>query len=126
VPLSSNWVPLRELPSGKDWYRLFGQQCEHVLNATADKNPDLFLNLVEMFRGTLVDDQFKSDVAVILSPLPLIPMLICYWRPGDGLESSLNLFFDDTAESNIGIEGLYTLGVGIARMLERLSMVHGN
>jgi len=81
---------------------------------------------VERFRGTLVDDQFKSDVAVILSPLPLIPMLICYWRPEDGLESSLNLFFDDTAESNIGIEGLYTLGVGIARMLERLSMVHGN
>ena len=53
-------------------------------------------------------------------------MLICYWRPEDGMESSLNLFFDDTAESNIGMEGLYTLGVGIALMLERLSMVHGN
>ncbi len=126
VPLNSNWVPLRELPSGKDWYRLFGQQCENILKATADKYPDLFSDLVEMFRGTLVDDQFQSDVAVILSPLPLVPMLICYWRPEDGMESSLNLFFDETAESNIGIEGLYSLGVGIALMLERLSMVHGN
>ena len=123
---TSNWVPLRELPSGKDWYRLFGQQCENVLQATADKYPDLFSDLVEMFRGRMIDERFQSDVSVILSPLPLVPMLICYWRPEDGMESSLKLFFDDTAEFNLGIEGLYTLGVGIALMLERLSKVHSN
>ena len=123
---TSNWVPLRELPSGKDWYRLFGQQCENVLKKTADKYPDLFSDLVEMFRGKMVDERFQSDVSVILSPLPLVPMLICYWRPEDGMESSLKLFFDDTAESNLGIEGLYTLGVGIALMLERLTKVHSS
>ncbi len=125
VPLSSKWVPLRELPSGKDWYRLFGQQCENVLKATADKYPALFSDLVEMFKGKVVDNQFQSDVAVILQPLPLVPMLICYWLPEEGMESSLNLFFDDTAETNMGIEGLYTLGVGIALMLEKLARVHG-
>jgi len=126
ISLSSNWVPLRELPSGKDWYRLFGRQCENVLKTTADKYPDLFPDLVEMFRGRMIDQRFQSDVSVILSPLPLVPMLICYWHPDDGMESSLKLFFDDTAESNLGIEGLYTLGVGIAIMLERLSKVHSN
>lgn len=126
ISLSSNWVPLRELPNGKDWYRLFGQQCESVLKATADKYPDLFSDLVEMFRGRMIDERFQSDISVILSPLPLVPILICYWRPEDGMESSLKLFFDDTAESNLGIEGLYTLGVGVARMLERLSQVHSN
>jgi len=126
LPLSSNWVPFRELPSGKDWYRLFGQQCENILKATADRYPDLFSDLVELFKGEMIDDQFQSDVAVILLPFPLVPMLICYWLPEDGMGSSLNLFFDDTAESNIGIEGLYTLGVGIARMLEKLSIVHGS
>jgi hypothetical protein len=124
VPLSSNWVPLRELPSGKDWYRLFGQQCENVLKATADSYPDLFSDLVEAFRGRMIDERFQSDVSVILSPLPLVPMLICYWQPEEGMESSLKLFFDDTAEANLGIEGLYTLGVGIAQMLQRLSKVH--
>ena len=126
VPLSSNWVPFRELPSGKDWYRLFGQQCENVLKATADRYPDLFSDLVEVFRGKLVNNQFNSDVSVTLLPLPLVPMLICYWRPEEGMESQLNLFFDDTAELNLGMEGLYTLGVGIAQMLERLSKVHGD
>jgi hypothetical protein len=126
MPLSSNWVPLRELPSGKDWYRLFGQQCEHVLKATADTYPDLFSDLVEAFRGRMVDERFQSDVSVILSPLPLVPMLICYWQPEEGMESSLKLFFDDTAEANLGIEGLYTLGVGVAQMLQRLSKVHSH
>jgi hypothetical protein len=125
VPLSSNWVPLRELPSGKDWYRLFGQQCENVLKKTADAYPGLFSDLVEAFRGKIIDERFHSDVSVILSPLPLVPMLICYWHPEEGMESSLKLFFDDTAEANLGIEGLYTLGVGFAQMLEKLSKVHG-
>jgi len=125
LPLSHNWIPLRELPSGKDWYRLFGQQCENVLKATADKYPDLFSDLVDMFKAEEVVEQYESDVAVILYPLPLIPILICYWQPEDGMESSLKLFFDDTAESNIGMDGIYTLGVGFAIMLERLSMIHG-
>ena len=125
LPLKYNWVPLRELPSGKDWYRLFGQQCENILKASADKYPDLFADLVGMFKAEEVVEQYESDVAVILYPLPLVPILICYWQPEDGMESSLKLFFDDTAESNLGMDGLYSLGVGFAIMLERLLMVHG-
>lgn len=124
LPLSNKWVPLRELPSGRDWYPLFAQQCEAVLKGVADKYPDLFADLVEMFEGTKVDDQFQSDVAVALLPLPLVPILICYWEPEDGMESSLSVFFDETGENNLGIEGIYNLGVGIAFMLERLSKVH--
>jgi hypothetical protein len=126
IPLSNTWVPLRELPSGRDWYPLFAQQCEGVLKGIADKYPDLFADLVELFQGKEVDEQFQSDVAVTLRPLPLVPMLLCYWKPEDGMESSLSVFFDETAEDNLGIEGIYTLGVGIAVMLERLSKTHMN
>jgi hypothetical protein len=125
VPLSGNWVPLRELPSGKDWYRLFGQQCELILKNTADTYSDLFEDLVRIFSGRQIAKQFDSDIALILSPFPLVPMLICYWKPEDGMESSLNLFFDDTAERNMGIDALYSLGVGIAKMLEKLARQHG-
>ena len=50
-PVTANWVPLRELPGGQDWYRLFGQQCEKQLKKTADTYPDLFSDLVHMFSG---------------------------------------------------------------------------
>ncbi len=125
VALTSNWVPLRELPSGQDWYRLFGQQCEKVLKKTADTYADLFSDLVSMFSGRRIEDQFKSDVAVVLSPLPLVPMLICYWKAEEGMESALGLFFDNTGEDNLGINGLYSLGVGFASMLDKLARQHG-
>ena len=125
APIQGRWVPLRELPSGKDWYRLFGQTCENPMKKVADTYTDLFADLVEIFQGRPVEDHYKSDVALVLYPLPLVPILICYWRPDQGLESALNLFFDASAEDNLGIEGLYSLGTGITRMFEKLALTHG-
>jgi len=124
-PLTKNWVPLRELPSGQEWYRLFEQQSDRLLRKTADAYADLFTDLVRMFGGAHLEDQFKSDVAVALSPLPLVPMLICYWKAEEGMESALGLFFDDTAEANLGINGVYYLGVGFSVMIDKLVKQHG-
>ncbi len=126
LPLAKSWVPLREFPGGQDWFRLFGQQCENVLKKTADTYPDLFSDLVHTFGGKQIVNQYQSDISVVLFPLPKVPMLLCYWRPEDGMGSSLNLFFDESAESNLGMDGLYLLGTGIARMLERLARRHGS
>jgi hypothetical protein len=125
VPVQGRWVPLRELPSGKDWYRLFGQTCEKPMKKVADTYSDLFADLMEIFNGRQVEDHYQSDVALVLHPLPLVPILICYWLPDDGLDSELNLFFDASAEENLGIDGIYSLGTGITRMFERLAQRHG-
>lgn len=50
---------------------------------------------------------------------------ICYWKPEDGLESSLNIFFDATAEDNLGIESIYALAAGLVRMFENIALRHG-
>jgi len=125
TPIQGRWVPLRELPSGKDWYRLFGQTCETPMKKVADTYTDLFSDLMEIFNGQKAEDQFQSDVALILYPLPLVPLLICYWRPEQGMESAFNLFFDASAEDNLGIDGIYSLGTGITRMFEKLALTHG-
>lgn len=124
-PLSGNWVPLRELEGGKDWYRLFGQRCEKPLKKVADSYPELFADMVDLFNGQEVGGHFESDISVVLHPLPLVPLLICYWKPDDGLESDLHLFFDDTAEDNLNIESIYTLGAGLTLMFEKIARRHG-
>jgi hypothetical protein len=122
---SGNWVPLRELEGGQDWYRLFGQRCEKPLKKVADTYPDLFEDMVHLFNARQVGRHFESDISVVLYPLPKIPILICYWKPEEGLESDLHLFFDDTAADNLNIEALYTLGAGLAQMFERIALRHG-
>jgi hypothetical protein len=124
-PPSGNWVPMRELAGGKDWYRLFGQRCEKPLKRVADIYTELFEDLVHLFGGRRVGGHFNADISVVLRPLPKVPLLLCYWRPEEGLESDLQLFFDDTAEANLNIEALYTLGAGLTLMLEKIAQRHG-
>jgi hypothetical protein len=125
VPVKNDWKPLRELPQGRDWSPLFGQQCEKPLKKLADTYTDLFEDLVDIFNGQPVEGHYQSDIAIALKPLPLVPMLICYWKPDDGMDSDLNLFFDATAIDNLSIEGVYSLGTGIVQMFEKLALRHG-
>jgi hypothetical protein len=124
-PVSGKWVPLRELPNGKTWYRLFGQRCEKPLKHIADTYTDLFEDMIHLFNGRQVENHYESDISLVLHPLPKVPILICYWKPEDGLESSLNIFFDSTAEDNLHIESIYALGAGLVRMFEKIALRHG-
>jgi hypothetical protein len=123
--ISGKWVPFRELEGGKTWYRLFGQRCEKPIKEVADQYTDLFDDMIHLFGGSQVERVYDSDISVILYTLPKVPILVCYWRPEDGLESDLHIFFDDTAESNLNIESLYTLGAGLAMMFEKIALRHG-
>jgi hypothetical protein len=124
-PISGNWVPLRELKNGATWARLFAQRCEKPLKRVADAATDLFELMVHIFSAKPAPNAFDSDIAVILHPLPRIPMLICYWRPDRGMESSLNVFFDDTAEENLTVDSLYRLATGLVMMFEKIAFTHG-
>jgi hypothetical protein len=125
VPASGKWVPFRELEGGKKWHRLFGQRCEKPLKRVADIYTELFEDMIHLFNGKQVENHYTSDISLVLDPLPKVPMLICYWKPEEDLESDLNLFFDATAEENLDIEALYTLGAGMVIMFEKLALRHG-
>lgn len=120
-----DWVPLRELGGGKSREAIFRRRCEMPMQRLADTQTDFFDDIIHMFSGRQVARQFQSDISVVLHPLPRIPLMICYWKPEEGLGSSLNLFFDRTADANLDIESIFSLGVGFLKMLQQLSLRHG-
>lgn len=125
---SGEWVPFRELKNGAMWNPLFEQRCEKPLKKIADANPDLFEILISIFSGTRTSFNalpgIKADISVMLYPFPKVPILICYWKPEDGMKSELHLFFDSTVEDNLSIEVIYSLGMGMASMLEKIMLKH--
>ncbi len=125
LPASGRWVSLRELTDGKERYPLFQKRCEAAMQRVADIYPDLFDDMVHLLSGRQVARQFKSDISVVLEPLPQVPLMICYWRPEDGMASNLKVFFDATADRNLDIDALFTLGAGLAAMFEKLALRHG-
>ncbi|MDA8404002.1 MAG: DUF3786 domain-containing protein [Desulfobacteraceae bacterium] len=125
APLSGKWVSFRELKDGMVRNPLFEQRCEKPLKRVADEYPDFFKDLLDIFAGRQVDHLFESDISIVLQFLPLMPMLVCYWKPDDGMDSSFHLFFDETAADNLPVDALYTLVAGYVHMFEKIAARHG-
>lgn len=125
LPASGKWVTFRDLGGGRERYPLFQKRCEEPMKRVADTYTELFDDIVHVFSGKQVAKQFESDISVVLHPLPRVPVMICYWLPEDGLDSSLHIFFDETADRNLDIGSVFTLGTGLAQMFTKISLRHG-
>ena len=87
VPLTQKWVSFRELEGGREQNGLFVQTSEVPFKKIADRYIDFFEDLILIFNGQRVEKLFDSDISLILSPLPKLPILICYWKPEEGMAS---------------------------------------
>lgn len=124
-PPHGNWITFRELNGGASRYAHFQQRCEKPLKKVADTYTDLFKDMLEIFDGKQVTGHIDSDISIMLHPLPLFPVLVCYWKPEDGLESGLHIYFDSASDDNLDIESIYTMNEGIAMMFEKIALRHG-
>jgi hypothetical protein len=122
---SGKWVPFRELEDGASRAPLFQRRVEEPLKRVADIHTDLFELMVQVFGAEPAPQMFNSDIAVILHPLPLVPILVCYWKADGEMESSVNLFFDDSASENLSMDALYRLSAGLVVMFEKVAATHG-
>ena len=125
LPVSGHWMSFRELKDGKERFPLFQKRCEEPMKRVADIYTDLFDDMVHIFNGKQVEEHFQSDISVVLSPLPRIPLMVCYWKREGNLESSINLFFDETADKNLDIGSIFSIGAGIAQMFGKVALRHG-
>lgn len=125
VPLTGRWIPLRELKGGQEKNSLFVKRSLNSFKKIADRYPNLFEDLIVIFNGREIESHFDSDISMVLYPLPKLPMLVCYWRQEEEMESDLHLFFDSSADMNADIDIVYGIAAGIVNMFEKISMKHG-
>ena len=122
--LSGKWVPFRELSNKTIWDSYFEHKFEKPLKQIADSYPDLLDDMIHIFNGKPVEKSFSSDISLVLYPLPKVPMLVCYSKPEEDLESKLNVFFDTSAEDNLNIDALYRLCIGLLMMFQKIISRH--
>jgi hypothetical protein len=121
---SGKWALFRELKEGVSWGQLFADQFEIPLKHIADANAELFEMMVQIFNGHPEPSPVGADISIALQPLPRLPILICYWKPEDGMESFLKVLVDSTAEANLNIESIFILCVGLMRMFAKVADSH--
>lgn len=122
---TGDWLSFRELKGGMERYPLFKKRCEEGMQRIADIYTELFDDMTHLFQARQVESRFDSDISVILPVLPLVPVMICYWKADEGIGSSLNLFFDRSCDANLGNESAFTIAAGLTQMFEKLALRHG-
>jgi len=121
--ITGKWISFREIKGGIEWQGLFTSRCEEPLRKLADDNPDLLYDLIDLFMGKTID-WYEADIALVLHPLPKIPVLICYQAPEDDLESKLTIFFDQCCSTNLHIKSIFTLCSGLVQMFTKIAEHH--
>lgn len=121
---SGQWVPFREISNEMVWDSYFEYRVEKPLKQIADVYPDLLEDMIYIFNGKPVENRFSFDISLVLQPLPKVPMLICYTKPEEELESKLNIFFDSAAGENLNVDSIYRLSMGLLVMFQKIAARH--
>jgi hypothetical protein len=124
-PPCGNWITFRELTGGPPRFAHFQQRCEKPLKQIADTYTDFFQDMLEIFDGRQIVSPIDSDISIVLYPFPLFPIMVSYWKPEEGLESDLHIYFDSASDDNLDIESIYTFCEGFALMFEKIALRHG-
>lgn len=125
MALTGKWTPFRQLRDGMAWDGLFQQRCEKPLKKIIDEHKDFFEIMAQIFNAREVENDFDSDISIVLTPLVKLPILIRYWKPDDRFESNVNIFFDSSAQDNLDLDSVYALAAGLVRMFEKIAETHG-
>ncbi len=128
--ITGTWVTFGELKNSEDWRRFYSHRCEKGMQDIAEKDPDLFFDVMDLFgsgppEATAGEAFATADYATVLFPLPKVPILIAYWKAEDRFDARLTLLFDRSAEDNLGAESIYLLVMGMLEMLKRITARHG-
>ena len=121
---AGKWLPFRDLSGAAGRSLHFEQMCEKPLKRLVDTHTVLLKDLIDIFSGERSVNLFGSDLSLVLYPLPRIPVLICYWEPEDGMDSSLHIFFDATATDHLSVEWIHSLCAGLVAMFEKIALKH--
>ena len=123
--VAGEWVKFDQLREAVSFSNYFSARCETALKEITDGDPELFFDVLHIFGGREVEQDFSADHAVAIHPLPRVPFLICYWKPDEEFDSKFRIYFDRSADDNIDIESLYVLGMGLVYMLKKIVLLHG-
>lgn len=122
--VQGKWTPFGELPDSVNWSKFFAHRCEEPLQQLADAHPDLVFEILHVFGAKSLPGITSADQALVIYPLPKLPLLINYWQPEDGFPSQLNILFDQSATANLNPECIYLLTRGLVEMFRQLIIRH--
>lgn len=122
---AGDWVRFGGLKGVSAWVRFFEHSCEKPILELTGEDPDLILDILNLFAAEENLEGFEAESSFLLRPLPKVPFLFTYQPPEDEFPASVSVLLDRTAEVNLDPESLFRLGRGMAQMFRKIAVRHG-
>lgn len=123
---AGDWARFSEIEKLKPWSRFFAHRCEEPLQELAEGDPDLLLDILDLFASRRRVEGFHADASFLLHPLPRVPFLFAYRGADDELPAQIMVYLDRCAPDNLDPESVFRLGSGMAQMFRAIAIRHGH
>ena len=117
---TGKWRNLVEIPNTVSKVKSMVEHVEKPLIEKFQGNADSLRKAALAIGGIDRHDEFPtSDVAILFTPLPRVPVMLMFWdaADGDGFEAEAKLSFDDTITQHLDIESIMFLSERLREML---------
>lgn len=121
-----DWVHFNELQGTASWVPFFAHRCEGAIKRIVDDYHDLFFDIMSLFEAEPpnISDDLEADWALVIYPLPKVPLLICYWKAEDEFPSKLSVLYDRSTNVNLPPGAVFSITQAIAQMLAKMVTKH--
>lgn len=109
APVGSTWTPYRDLKDGSRFSSYIKARIEDRLALVFAGKRDLLKERLQAIGAEAYKGDVRGDLAMILHPLPRIPVLCLFWDRDEEFEASLQFLFDASASSYLDLESLAAL-----------------
>ena len=117
---TGKWRNLVEIPNTVSKVKSMVEHVEKPLIEKFQGNADSLRKAALAIGGIDRHDEFPtSDVTILFTPLPRVPVMLMFWdaADGDGFEAEAKLSFDDTITQHLDIESIMFLSERLREML---------
>ena len=123
---TGNWKAFEEFPNTISKIKSMKEHVEDPIIARYKGKTEELMGIVSNFDGIPSIEDNSADVAILLKPLPRIPVLLLFSDEdkAEGFEAGFRLLFDETVIEHLDIESIMFLSERICQLLCGESVSH--
>lgn len=92
VRISGEWIAFQDLPDGRFYLDAFQRRAKFPLVQAFGDQPETLVKIAEAVYGARPAEQ--GDFSVVVTALPLVPMMLVLWKGDEEFPPEGNILFD--------------------------------
>ncbi len=106
APMANKWLPYRDLKDGAQFSSFIKANIEDRIAHAFRGRRDVLAQRLSALGASAAGKDLPGDVALVVHPLPKVPVLSLFWDADEEFPASFQFLFDASALSYLDLEAL--------------------